>query len=332
MSLAMAGLSNGRGAGGGNRSATSSSSLASWPGVQAAVRIDGAGRVEHRGQRPHPLRRNNRPLDAGHQGAKGRVGGEWHRAGHAFYEHQRQRVHVGPAIQSFASHLFRRRVASGADYGAGRFGPRGLGQRSGQAEVGDGEAALVVEDQVRRLDVSMHQAAPVGVVEGACRVSTDGRGLGGGKQMAAIQERPEAAALEQLHDEIRRPSVVAPVVHPQDVGMPQRGHHLGLGAETATERLIGRQRGMEQLDGDSPAQVHVFGRVDVSRRAHAERADQAVTVSEDAPRRIGDARGRHTGRGYREGFSTTRTLSRSRRSVTPRKLRTRKRWRRQQLA
>ena len=53
---------------------------------------------------------------------------------------------------------------------------------------------------------------------------------------------------------------------------------------------------MEHLDGDQPAQADVLGHVHVSGRPHAEGASQAVTVSEDAPHRIGDARRRHARR------------------------------------
>src|SRR6202034_161718 len=50
---------------------------------------------------------------------------------------------------------------------------------------------------------------------------------------------------------------------------------------------------MEELDRDTAAQADVFGDVRVGGGPYAEGASQAVTVSEDAPHRIGDARRRH---------------------------------------
>ena len=82
------------------------------------------------------------------------------------------------AVERLPSDRLRGGVTGGADHGAGRFGPGGLGQGPGQAEVGDGDAALVVEDEVGRLDVAMDQTPPVGVVEGARHVGTHRGGLG----------------------------------------------------------------------------------------------------------------------------------------------------------
>ena len=118
--------------------------------------------------------------------------------GGRLHQHQGQGVDVGLGVERLAPHLLGGGVAGGADHGAGRFGPGRLGQGPGQTEVGDADPALVVEEQVGRLDVPVDQAAPVGVVEGAGpRRRPRGppaRGRAGGRRRAGRAGCPLRAA------------------------------------------------------------------------------------------------------------------------------------------
>ena len=265
-------------------------------GVKAGAGIGGPCRLQDGTEGPRPGRGRDGMLEAAEQGGEGRVGGEGDGAGGRFDQHQGQGVHIGAAVEGLPPHRLRGGVAGGADHGPCRFGPAGLGQGAGQAEVGHGDAPLVVKNEIGRLDVAVNQTAPVGVVEGARHVGPHRRGLGRGQEISTVEESAEAAALQKFHDQIGGAVVVAPVVDLQDIGMPEGGSQAGLGLEAASERFIGSQPGMKDLDGDPPAQIDIFGHVDVRRRPHPEGASQAVTVSEDAPHRIGDARRRHKAR------------------------------------
>ena len=109
-----------------------------------------------------------------------------------------------------------------------------------EAEVGDAHDAVLVEQQVGRLDVAVQHVARVRVLERRRDVAADARGLRDGEQRALIEHRTEAAALEELEHHERH-VVLAPVVDRDDVGVAQRRRELGLGPESTKERrVVGR--------------------------------------------------------------------------------------------
>ena len=103
--------------------------------------------------------------DAGHERGDGGVGGEGHDAGDRLVEHERQRVDIGASVDTVAEGLFGRRIPGRADRHPGRLGQRRLGQGARQAEVGDAQAGLVVEEEVGGLDVAVDEAPGVRVGE-----------------------------------------------------------------------------------------------------------------------------------------------------------------------
>ena len=106
-------------------------------------------------------------VDPGHQRAERGVGAEGHFTGDRFDEHQRQRIEIGLAGERLAFGLLGRGVAHRAQHHPGRFGPRRFGQRFRQPEIGEAQAAVVVEEQVGRLHITVDDAALVRVLEPA---------------------------------------------------------------------------------------------------------------------------------------------------------------------
>ena len=88
-----------------------------------------------------------------------------------------KRIEVGAGVELHAHRLLGRRVAGGAEHRARRLGPARLGERAGQAEVGDAHDAVLVEQQVRGLDVAVQDAARVRVLERGRDVAPDARRL-----------------------------------------------------------------------------------------------------------------------------------------------------------
>ena len=79
------------------------------------------------------------------------------------------------------------------------------------AEVGDLDPALLVEQHVLRLDVAMDHAVVVGVLQGVADLRHDGQGFFG-RELARIQQPAEVQAVDELHEEvIQRPSPPAPL-------------------------------------------------------------------------------------------------------------------------
>ena len=78
---------------------------------------------------------------------------------------ERQGVEVGAGVELHAHRLLGRCVPGGAEHRARRLGPARLGERARQAEVGDAHDAVLVEQQVRGLDVAVQDPARVRVLE-----------------------------------------------------------------------------------------------------------------------------------------------------------------------
>ena len=121
--------------------------------------------------------RDQRLLRARGQRAERRVGANGTGRVTDFDEHERERVQVGATVELHALRLLGRRVARGAEHRARRLGPARLGERARETEVGDAHDAVLVEQQVRGLDVAVQHAAGVRVLERRRDVAADARRL-----------------------------------------------------------------------------------------------------------------------------------------------------------
>ncbi len=279
-----------RGSGAGSVEVAAASLSPDQPGgIETVAGVHGTGGLDHPADGSEGGGGWDGPVQPAHECGDGRVGREGHVPRHCFGEHERQRVHVGPAVEGVASRLLRGGVPHRADHGAGRLCPGGLGQGAGDPEVGDRQSPVVVEEQVGRFDVTVDEPPPVGVVEAPGRFQPHQDGLRRGEAMAAVEQVAQAAAAEILEHEERAVVLLAPVEHRHDVGVVERRHRPGLGPEAAQEALVGGQGVVEHLDGDAPAQPHVVGDVDVGRRPRTDGREQAVSASDHAPDLVSQA-------------------------------------------
>ena len=196
-----------------------------------------------------------------------------------------ERVQVGARVELHPGRLLRRGVARGAEHRARGFGPARLGERAGETEVGDADDAVLVEEEVRGLDVAVQDPACVRVLERRRDVATDPGGLRHAEERLPVEHRPEAAALEQLEHHERH-VVLAPVVDGDDVRMVQRGRDLRLGPEPAEERRVLGQRRVQHLDRDATTQPGVLGDVHATARTGSDGRVQPVTAREHPAREI----------------------------------------------
>ncbi len=143
-------------------------------------------------------------------------------------------------------------------------------------EVGEPGMAVAVDEDVLRLDVAMHDAAAMGVLErGEDLHDPLGRPAGGRTPRAA--RRAERRAVDELPDQVDQLGAAAPIQQAHDVRVLES---LG----SADLDLDARQqfgRGRDGLDGDRAAGVNVLGDVDRGGCTTAHEAAEPVAAQRD---------------------------------------------------
>ena len=162
-------------------------------------------------------------------------------------EHDAEREHVGGGAGGAARGLGRH-VGGGPQRAPGQGQARRL-QRARQAEVHDLDRALLVEHQVLRLDVAVHDAAPVRVGERGGDVTPDPQGLGD-RERPAREALAQAPAGNQLHGDEGGTALVLQGVERGDVGVREGGGRQRLALEPSRALGVGRQPGRDELERD----------------------------------------------------------------------------------
>jgi hypothetical protein len=185
-----------------------------------------------------------------------------------------ERIDIGCGSNRFALRLLGRHVRGRTHQGAGvREGVRA--GHTGDAEVGDLGAALLVEHDVRRLQITVDQAPVMRVREPRCDLAGDSVAL------CVVQRPPrgepvfQRAAGKVLEDHVP-PSVCAPVVEePADVRMGERRDCLGLALEA-----LGIGFCPEQLQRDLPVELRVVRQPHLRHSADAELPLETVSAAD----------------------------------------------------
>ena len=128
-----------------------------------------------------------------------------------------------------------------------------LRNASSQAEVGEHGAAVVVDEDVVRLEVAVDDAGVVGVLEPVAnlsQVAPCGRAIEG----APVEDVSEGALLDEGHGEEDDVAGHDEVVDGEDVGVVEAREGPGLELEALEEALILFQVGEEGLEGDLAAE------------------------------------------------------------------------------
>jgi hypothetical protein len=199
----------------------------------------------------------------------------------ALVEDDPERVDVRTAVEGSRGDLLGREVGDGADERA-RLGQPRLGRRVREAEIhdpdADGRALFPADHHVGRLDVPVHHAARMAVVESVGHLDADVHDL-------AQRERPLADQVRQVrpgderHDEEERTLVPPEVVDRDDRGVVHLRDNLSLAGKPLFQ--LGRQISRrDQLDGDVAVQAGVSRPVDDAHSPAAELALDLVPLGE----------------------------------------------------
>ncbi len=262
-------------------------------GLEAVVGLLGEGAhdqaVQLRRRGVGGLRRGRRDvLDVLVDHREGGLAGERGPQREEFVEEAARRVQVGAVVDRLAERLLRGEVLRGAHDHAG------LGHRGGRAVQGAGDAevhhldrAVVGDDDVRRLDVAVHDAVLMRIGERLQHPGDDDQGLLGPGRLGVDEEIADGAALDQLHDDVRHAltadEILAGVVNGHDRMVVEAGHRLGLAREAGLgDRVLG-EVGAQQLDRDGPSEPDVLRGEHLSHTAPAESAGEPVPAVPDQP-------------------------------------------------
>ena len=162
-----------------------------------------------------------------------------------------QRVDVAAGVQlPRARRLLEAHVRGRADGQAGsRDAVAGrVGQGDGDAEVGEQRLALLEED-VRRLDVTVEHGTAVGEVEGARHLADDPERLLDGKHLLPREAVPQRLPLNQRHHVEQRAVGFAGVVEGEDVRVLEARGDLDLAEEAPGLQRRGEIR-LQHLERD----------------------------------------------------------------------------------
>ena len=135
-------------------------------------------------------------------------------------------------------------------------------QRLGHAEVGD-QRMLALGENVARLDVPVHHAALVGVVERVHHVVQHAHDLAHVELRFPFEAGAERFALDEGHGVVEQLVVLAGRQQRDDMRVLELGGELDLTAE-AVAVDAGGEVGREHLHDHFPAQRHVGGHEDAA--------------------------------------------------------------------
>ena len=214
--------------------------------------------------------------------------GEGGLPGDQLVEHDAEREEIGAMVELEPERLLGAHVARRAEHLAELGARRGaLGARAvrlghaGDAEIEDlGGPAAIAEHDVRRLDVAVDDAEPVGIIERAGDLGADpGDGLERHPARLA-QMLVERDAVEQFHGDIGKAVRLADVVDGDDVGVRERAGGPGLAQEAADQADILPELGLQHLDREDAVDAGIVGAIDVRHRAFADAPLDLVTADD----------------------------------------------------
>jgi hypothetical protein len=205
--------------------------------------------------------------------------------GQHLVEQDAQRVGVGLNGPRLAAHLLGRHVLGCTHQAAG------AGRALAPVEARDSEVdplrlAARADHQVGGLDVAMHHAGVVRVLDPVERLMDQRERLLEGQRAAPLESSVQCLALDEFHHQVEIVVFLGEGEHDGDVGMVESRQSLGFHPEALDQLGVIRQIGAQHLDRHGPPQGFVDAAPDEAHGSAADLlADQVVADSFAGPGR-----------------------------------------------
>jgi len=147
---------------------------------------------------------------------------------------------------------------------------------AGEAEVGQADVAVGVDEDVGGLEVAVEDPAGVAVLDGVGEPGDDAGGLGRGEGALAGDALLEGLARDVLGDEVGGALVLADVEEVDDVAVGDPAEGRRLAEEAPAVARVGVAAGEEELEGDDAARPRGAGRVHDAHAAAGDLAEEGV--------------------------------------------------------
>jgi len=225
-------------------------------------------------------------------------------AGQHLIEHAAERVQIAPGVErGLPAHLLGTHVPRGAQHDARRRDPRVGIERPRDPEVRHQDAAVLGDENVLGLDVAVHDAVLVRVLQPPGGFAPEAEGLGKRRGRRAVEPLTQVLALDVRHGEPEMACGLAGVEDGEDVRMLQPGGGVDLVEEPLGTHLDA-DLGAEHLERHRPPVADVLGQVDHGHPAAPELPLDGVAIAKRVAQG-GAGRGHVTFAPFRRPRSTT---------------------------
>ena len=242
--------------------------------------IHGLGNISRNGRRE---RRNGLDMLVGH--GHGRIARERRLSSEELEKQHARGVQIRTSINRLTLRLLGGEVLSCAHDRVGlRHGRLRIGDRASNAEVHDLDLTLGGQHDISGLDIAVHEASRMRVLECRQDAGNNVDDLGDRERTRIVGEEVlERTPIDVLHDDVgdrdlttigEQRCLFTRVVNGNDVGVVQRSSGLRFAAETRLEDGIHRQVSSQRLDSNDSRQALVepevyFGHASApDKRAH----------------------------------------------------------------
>ena len=182
-----------------------------------------------------------------------RVGVERHRAGQHLKGDDAERVLVALRARPAAGALLRAHEGGRADHGTvGGEGHIRSPQRD--SEIRHHDAPVSIDQDIRALQVPVHDAAVVGVRGGAAGPAQHVQHHRHGQRSLRVDDDVQGPPLDELHRDVQNATHLPHPIHGYDVGVVKLGHHTRFPLEPLDRPGGEPELGRQDFQGDRTAE------------------------------------------------------------------------------